>query len=95
MKEPGPYAEILRKWVSHQHNAVIIRFRPMLPRKFGVTQNPYQLTPEEKSRLLVESFEAFAIARDDEGVNVLLQAIVNGNQKTKYVLAGLLIRATQ
>jgi hypothetical protein len=53
----------------------------------------YYLTPEDASRLLVESFESLVQTQDDLGIDLLLEAIKDGNRKNRYALAGLLIRA--
>jgi HEAT repeat protein len=93
MGEEGPYGDQLKEWVLKQQKMELIRFRPCLPWE-SRDKNKYELTPEETSRLLVDTFEAFARSQNDKGVDVLLEAIANGNEKNKYALAGLLIRAT-
>lgn len=96
MKVPGNYAESVRDWVIQQHHIDLIRFRPLVPADLRFDEvETYQLTPEEMSRLLVESIEALARAQDAHAVSVLLHAIEHGNAKNKYALAGLLMRATQ
>lgn len=94
MKEEGPYADLLTEWVTKQKDAELIRFRPYIPWDAREGEAAYQLTPQETSRLLVQTFETFARIQDDKGVDVLLDAIAHGNAKNKYALAGLLIRAT-
>jgi HEAT repeat protein len=93
LKEPGHYKDQLQQWVKSQNHQDLIRFRPFTPWE-GKRQS-YQLTPEETSRLLIESFEAFTLSQDEEGIEMLLEAIANGHPKNKYALAGLLLRATQ
>lgn len=95
LKETGPYDVLLREWVAKQHDKDFIRFRPVIPWELRESTFSYHLTPEETSRLLVESFETLAQSQDEKDVNVLLDAIENGNPKNKYALAGLLLRATQ
>lgn len=94
MKEEGPYEELLRHFILHQQDLEMIRFRPSLTieRRDFVTGTP--LTPQEQSRLLIASFEAIARAQNDKGIDVLLEAMQNGNSKNRYALAGLLIRTT-
>lgn len=93
LREPGPYGDLLMQWVKNQNKEDLIRFRPFVPWGFKTTS--YEFTPEEKSRLLIGAFEAFAVNQDEQGIQALLTAIKEGNQKNKYALAGLLIRATQ
>lgn len=96
MKQPGPYADNLREWVTQQRNIDLIQFRPMLPwdmREKG--SGSFSLTPQETSRLLVEAFESFVSTQDDKGIDMLISVIQNGNSKNKYALIGLLMRAIQ
>jgi HEAT repeat protein len=95
MKEPGSYADILRQWVGEKHNESLIQFRPYIPLEMRNKESSFTLTPHETSRLLVESFEAFAKSQDNQGIEALIHAIRHGNAKNKYALAGLLMRATQ
>lgn len=95
LKQPGPYGENLRVWVKEKKHLDLISFRPLVPWELRTHLCNYQLTPKEASRLLVEAFEAFASQQDEQGIEVLVDAILNGNPKNKYALAGLLIRATQ
>lgn len=92
LKEEGPYGELLRQWVKNQYKEAFIRFRPFEPWQFN---SKHELTPEETSRLLIESFETFAKNQDNDGVAMLIEAIRSGHEKNKFALAGLLIRATQ
>lgn len=92
LKEPGPYGKLLKQWVKSQNSETLIQFRPFTPWQFDQS---HELTPEETSRLLIQTFEAFAKAQDDQGIEALIEAIQHGNPKNKYALAGLLIRATQ
>ncbi|MCB1111069.1 MAG: HEAT repeat domain-containing protein [Chlamydiales bacterium] len=94
MKEDGPYKQQLSKWVAAHHHHELIRFRPMLPNQGIDDRHPYHLTPQETSRLLVESFESIAKAQDSHGIDILIEAIRNGNPKNRYALAGLLMHAT-
>lgn len=94
LKEEGPYADNLKAWIVKQQNEDFI-FRPMIPWEMREESGPHQLTAQETSRLLIESFETLTENQDDWGINVLLNAICNGNSNNKYALAGLLIRAAQ
>lgn len=94
LREEGPYFENLKQWILSQQNTDLIQFRPMVPLQMRMSFGGYDLTTDEKSKILVDSFESFLQTQDDRGLAVLLQAIRNGNRNNKYVLAGLLIRAT-
>jgi HEAT repeat protein len=94
MGEEGPYYENLKNWILSKRSVDLIRFRPLVPLDKRPFKVQYQMTLEEVSRLLVESFESFVQTQDDRGIGILLQAIRDGNKNNKYILAGLLIRAT-
>lgn len=93
LQEPGPYAEQLRQWVKTQSETQLIRFQPFKP--WELEENSYTLTPEESSKLLIDSFETFANQQDTQGVETLIEAMTTGHDINKYALAGLLLRATQ
>lgn len=96
LKEPGPYADNLRTWVTQQQNVDLIRFRPIVPWNLrSEVETTFKLTPQETSRLLVEAFEAFVSTQDDKGIDMLISVIQSGNSKNKYALIGLLMRAIQ
>ena len=91
LKEDGPYEEHIKHWILHQKEAELIRLRPMLPWKMRI-ESEYALTPEETSRLLIESFLAIAA---NHNIDFLVQAIKEGNPQNRYALFGLLMRATE
>lgn len=94
LKEPGPYAQNLRSWITSQQAEDLIQFRPYIPIGQRDILENYQLTPHETSRLLIKAFESFAQTQEDQGIEVLLQALSDGNPKNRYALAGLLLRAS-
>ena len=57
--------------------------------------SPYDLTPEDNSRLLIETYQSLAEKQADRSIDLLLEAMKDGNPKNRYVLAGLLLRALQ
>lgn len=93
---PGPYEESLKQWIDQKKEDDMIRFRPMLPySSLRLSDFSFELTPEESSRLLIDSYQALADRHDEASINALLQVIKDGNAKNRYALAGLLIRAIQ
>jgi hypothetical protein len=92
----GHYEEALKKWVEQNKDSSMIRFRPMTPWTAQRSSfSSFELTPEESSLLLIESYQALADRHNSESIDALLRAIRDGNMKNRYVLAGLLIRAIQ
>lgn len=95
LKEPGPYGDALRTWVASYHHQGLIQFRPYVPWEMRLSAGfPGALMPQDASRFLVDAFESMVLARDPLVIETLLNAIRYGNKKNRYVLAGLLIKAT-
>ncbi len=93
MREEGPYEQQLINWVKSAGDQVMIQFReddgePSLSTR-------HELTPEESSRFLVETFQTLAQAQNKAGIEALIHAMAYGNPKNRYALAGLLIRTTE
>ena len=97
MNHENLHRNILCDWVKSQKNHEIFRFRFMLPWTNHIyTQNTaFQLTPEDTSRLLIETLETLAENQDAHYIDMLLTLIRSGNVKNRYALAGLLIKAIQ
>ncbi len=95
LKEEGPHEEHVARWVMHQKEAELIRLRPLLPWKFRMDQADYSLSPEETSKLLIDSFVSIASRRDEKSIAFLLEAIQYGNPLNRYALMGLLMKATE
>ncbi len=91
----GPYEEYVNHWVMRQKHEELIRLRPLLPWKFRLDQSDYVLSPEETSRLLIESFLSIANRRDEKSIAFLLEAIQFSPPANRYALMGLLMRATE
>jgi HEAT repeat protein len=98
MKRPGPYVDTLKSWIQAKKSTEMIRFRPLLPfnmRDQQLASSSFELTPEESSRLLIEAYGTLADQHHEEGIDIILEGIQQGNPKNRPVLAGLLIRAIQ
>jgi hypothetical protein len=90
LKEPGPYEERVQKWVMEAKMHEMIQFRALLP--WHLRKN-YELTPEETTRLLLESYAALAGTKN--GIDILLSGLKYGHPNNRYALAGLLIHCLQ
>ncbi len=95
LKEEGIYEEYINRWVTQQRGADLIRLRPILPWKFRMDQSDHTLSPEETSKLLIDAFFSIASRRNERSISFLLDAIQLGNPKNRFVLMGLLMRATE
>ncbi len=95
LKEKGPYEERVRHWIGRVQSQEMVRFRPSLPWNLRKNASPYELTPEESTRLLLEAYQALANRHDEKGIEILLQGIKEGHPKNRYALAGLLIHTLQ
>lgn len=95
LREEGPYEERLYEWLYSKKKNELIQFRPLSARIPHRKESSFELTPEENSRLLIESFTALAERHDDKGIDALLFALKEGKEKNRPLLAGLLLRAIQ
>ena len=95
LREEGPYERMLYESLGQKHAQKIVSFRPQLPRTSAHREGSFELTPEESSRLLIESYAAIADRHDNPSLEALLQALKNGNPKNRPIIAGLLLRAIQ
>lgn len=93
LQEPGPYQERLQEWVKKQSQTEFIRFKDFELWQMG--EDSYTLTPEETSKLLIQSCQALAQRQDTAGVETLIEVMAEGHAKNRFALAGLLIRASQ
>ncbi|NGX46113.1 MAG: hypothetical protein K940chlam2_01295 [Chlamydiae bacterium] len=95
LKEEGPWEENVKGWARRNLSTEMIQFRPMVTIDQRITRSPFELTPEDHSRLLIETFQTIADRHEESGIALLLDALEKGNPKNRYVLAGLLLRALQ
>lgn len=95
LQAEGPYEEQVIRWAQATHAHPLIQFRPGEEESPPSLSTHYTLTPEEQSRLLIETFETLAQKQSKTSIEVLLRAIASGNPKNRYALAGLLMRTTE
>ena len=95
LKEKGPFESGVRLWLKTNQGKELIRFQPIDPKKHRFSYSPYELTPQEHSRLLIETCEALANRHDEKSIDLILDLLESGNPKNQYLLAGLLLKALQ
>lgn len=89
------YRKTIEEWIdSHLPNEPIT-LRPIVPKSLRIEQTSYDLTPMERSRLLIEGLQAIADSHDKDSIDYLLHAIEIAHPKSRYPLAGLLLYAIQ
>jgi HEAT repeat protein len=93
--EEETYRKRFLSWLSTQKGGQLIQFKPMMDRGAREDKNMsnYQLSAEEKSGLLIESFDAIATKHDIDGISLILEAIRDGHEKNRYAFAGLLLKS--
>lgn len=91
------YKETLLKWIASKKQTEIIRFRPPIPWETRPMDKSgsFDLTPEERSRLLIECYTTLVQDQSDSSIPILLDAIRCGTPNNHPVLGGLLIQAIQ
>lgn len=95
LKESGPYTDNLQKWLKHYHDTDLINFRTFIPWKLRPSHSPYELTPEETSRLIIETCSALADSHNEQSVEILLQTLSHAKSQNQFALAGLILRAIE
>jgi HEAT repeat protein len=55
----------------------------------------YELTLEEKSHLLIQSFLTISGSREKSGLDCILDAMISGHEKNRIPLAGVLLKTIQ
>lgn len=95
MNQPGDYEASLVNYIERNKNSELIRFKPLVPLDQRIGESLHELTPEDSSRLLIETFGALSEKQRESSLNILLDAMQNGNPKNRCVLAGLLLRTLQ
>jgi len=95
LHQPGPYESRIHQWVVQAHLREAVQFRPSIPWSLRQGVSPYELTPEEHTRLLFEIYLALSERHDEKGIALLLRGMKEGHTKNRYALAGLLIHALQ
>lgn len=95
MGKEGEHEEQITQWLVRNQDSEMIRFRPLVPIHQRIGNSPYELTPEDSSQLLIDSFQTLAERQHARSLDILLNAMQDGNPKNRYVLAGLLLRALQ
>ena len=90
--EKGSYEKVLYDWMEKNKDVFVIKLRPYLPTKERENLSQYTLTPEEKSRLLLECFSALAAKQDTKSIQMILEMIKNPQSKNRYALAGVLLQ---
>jgi len=95
LRQEGPYEQRVYDWLYSKKKDEMIRFRPLSARMPHRKETPFELTPEENSRLLIESYAALADRHNNQSIDALLFALKEGKEKNRPLLAGLLLRAIQ
>ncbi len=95
LKQEGPYEARLRQWIFSVQSQEMVHFRSGLPWHLRKNNTSYELTPQESTRLLLETYQALSDRHDEQGIEILLQGLKNAHPKNRYAIAGLLIHALQ
>ena len=93
LNEPGPYSARIKTFLQKHEDEAVFQARPVLPWRMRQENSPHDVTLEETARLVLESYQAFAEKQSEEGVELLLEAIRDGNEHNRFALSGLLMRS--
>ena len=92
MDQEGPYQEMLLSFIQNNIAHELIQLRASVPWNMRLSDE-YHLTPEENSSLLIEAYETLVQKSHHGSIDLLLEAIAEGNPRNKAVLSAILIHA--
>lgn len=95
LEEEGPSEEYLQQWVMNQKETELIQFKEIVSWKYRLQENVYAISPEETSRLFIDTFLSLVSRREEKSITFLLKAIQQGNPYNRYALMGLLMKSTE
>ena len=95
MGEDNAFKDSFLNWLKTQKGEQLIEFKPMMDRgaRDDKVISNYQLSPQDRSALLIESFDTLASKHEIEGIELLLEAMKDGHPKNRFALAGLLLKS--
>ena len=88
--EDSPYEEATIQFLKDNRSKELIRLRPTMPWNIQV-KSGFELTPEESSHLLIQSYLAVAEKNGNKGIDLLLEAIDKGLDDNRVVLSAILL----
>ncbi len=89
----GPWKEKLFEELRRDTSEDLLPLPVILPWDPAPASSPFEITPEENARLLLEAYLSIAEKQDPEGLKILLNRLNKTSLKNRYILAGILIRA--
>jgi HEAT repeat protein len=95
LSENGPYEEHVINWAKQQKQTPFIRLHQFIPAYTRLKEKNYQLSPEQTSRLLIDMYTAMASKQNEKMIDILIESIKNGKESNRFVLAGILLKATE
>jgi len=95
LKEKGPYERYVKNWVQYQSQNELIQLKEYIPWQMRLQKDSFNLTAQEKSSLMMEMILSLLSRKDIESVDTVLNVWMKGNEKNRYVLAGLLMKAIE
>ncbi|MEX0961559.1 MAG: HEAT repeat domain-containing protein [Simkaniaceae bacterium] len=82
------------KWLGSEKDHYLFQFAAKgSTKKDNELNTQFALSPEDKSRLIIESYQALVEAHDPEAIFLIMNALIHGHPKNRYLLAGLLLLA--
>lgn len=87
------YRNYIKDWIRHQKALDIIQLRGPLSTKEKPIVKSFELSSDESSSFLVHSCLMVAEKQEEDGLDLFLDLIRDGNPKNRALLAGILLRA--
>lgn len=78
-----------------KHEMIAISQKKLKENKGDYSLTGYELSLEEKSHLLIGAFLHLSDSREKSGLDCILDAMINGHEKNRIPLAGVLLKTIQ
>jgi HEAT repeat protein len=88
------YEQLLYSFVNTYQSQELLQLRPPPQRVLHLSINYQDLSVDEKTSLLMATYQALASSQSPQSIDILLKAMIHGNPNNRYALAGLLLLAT-
>lgn len=95
LREEGPWQSNVLQWIEANMHTPMVSLREMPPLDLRFSDTRYQITPNERSRLLIESLQLIAERHEEKGIDLFLTLLEKGDDKNKPLIAGLLLKTLQ
>ena len=91
------HKDAIISWIKDigKHELINMSQKPTSKKGQKSTISGYELTLEEKSHLLIQAFLNICVAHEKSGLDCIIDAMIEGHEKNRTPLAGVLLKTIQ